>query len=74
MAAIKKYNYLNANAIVNILEACTSNNRRLASPAVATLKWYNEQLLMKNAIQSVFEQYSFTEEQRKRLKASGVIE
>ena len=74
MAAIKKYNYLNANAIVNILEACTSNNRRLASPAVATLKWYNEQLLMKNAIQSVFEQYSFTEEQRKRLKASGVVE
>lgn len=74
MAAIKKYNYLNANAIVNILEACTSNNRRLAAPAVATLKWYNEQLLMKNAIQSVYEQYPFSEEQKKRLEESGVVE
>ncbi|MFT7590764.1 MAG: aminopeptidase N, partial [bacterium] len=74
MNAIKKYNYLNANAIVNILEACTSNNRRLASPAVATLNWYNEQLLMKNAIQAVFDQYAFTEEQRSRLRASSVVE
>ena len=62
------------NAIVNVLEACTSNNRRLAGPAVQTLKWYNEQLLMKNAIQSVFNQYPFSDEQRKRLRASGVVE
>ncbi len=74
MRAIKKFNYLNANAIVNVLEACTSNNRRLAGPAVQTLKWYNEQLLMKNAIQSVFNQYPFSDEQRKRLRASGVVE
>jgi len=74
MRAIKKFNYLNANAIVNVLEASTSNNRRLAGPAVQTLKWYNEQLLMKNAIQSVFDQYPFKDEQRQRLRASGVVE
>ncbi|MFT5725821.1 MAG: aminopeptidase N [Bacteroidia bacterium] len=74
MAFIKKFNYLNANAIVNILEACTSNNRRLAGPAIATLNWYNAQLAMKNAIQSVYNQYPFSEEQQTRLKSAGVIE
>jgi hypothetical protein len=74
MSAIQKFNFLNANAIVNALEACTSNNQRLASPAINMLKWYNQQLAMKNAIQAVYLQSAFTDEQRKRLKSSGVVE
>lgn len=74
MDAIKKFNYLNAEAIINMLDATTSNNRRLAGPAASTLKWYTEQYQMKIAIQSVFDQYKFTDEQRKRIKATGVVE
>ncbi len=74
MASIKKFNYLNAQAIVNILDACLSNNRRLSSPAVATLKWYNEQYPMEKAIQAVFDQYPFTKEQRTKLRSLGVVD
>ncbi len=73
-AAIKKFNYLNASAIVNMLEAGTSTNRRLAGPAIQTLQWYNEQYPMKTAIQAVFNQYNFTEKQREILRNAGVVE
>ncbi len=74
MNAIKRFNYLNASAIVNMMDAALSVNRRLAGPAKATLSWYNEQYAMKNAIQSVFDQSAFSNKERKRLKKLKIVE
>lgn len=74
MAAVKKFNYLNADAIVYMMDASLSNNRRLAGPAKSTLMWYNEQYPMKKAIQAVFEQSSFSEEQKKKLRDMKIVE
>lgn len=74
MKAIKRFNYLNANAIANMLDACLSKNRRLVGPAKSTLDWYNQQYLMKKAVQAVFEQQRFSAKQEKRLRDLKIVE
>ncbi len=74
MQAIKKFNYLNVQAIVSLMDASLSRNRRLAGPARQILTWYNEQYQMKKAIQQVFNQSKFSEADKKRLRQMKIVE
>lgn len=74
MNSIKRFNYLSADAILNMMDASLSKNRRLAGPARSILQWYNEQYPMKKAIQAVYNQANFSDEDKKKLRDLGVVE
>jgi aminopeptidase N len=73
MQAIRKFNFLSAPAIENMFEACMSKNRRLAGPAKNILMWYHDQYELKKAIQQVFENVDYTNEEKKKLRDLGVV-
>ncbi|MCB9261019.1 MAG: M1 family metallopeptidase [Flavobacteriales bacterium] len=74
MNVIKKFNYLSAESIEGMLDAATSKNGRLASPASEVLRWYSQQYAIKNTIQTVFEQSQLSDEQKEKLRKAKLVE
>lgn len=57
MAALRKLNLFNDIALVNCLNAATSNNGRLSGPAVETIKYFFSQTTYKKQIATAINQF-----------------
>lgn len=75
MEIVKRHpgDLVNDQVIVNMLEAVSSPNRRLAGPAKSTLSYLSEMSGYKSQIQNAFDRSDLSDLQKKIIKESGLI-
>jgi hypothetical protein len=67
---LKSLNYCNQQVVESLLQACTSNNGRLAGPAAELLNNWMNQSNFKRIIEDVFTKANYQTEQKDQILKS----